>query len=341
MEENTVKMINQPLLPFTFEIAESRTYKETAEHIRKMTVRGAPAIGAAGAYAMAQAVLSSGTSDIEKAEAELKSTRPTAHDLFAGIEYVKKAIVSDSTASIQDRARNAAEQFAQESIESCRRIGELGNSLIQDGIKVLTHCNAGWLACVDWGTALAPLYAAHRSSKEIFVYVDETRPRGQGARLTAWELHNEGIAHAVIADNAAGYFMANGSIDLVIVGADRIALNGDTANKIGTLEKAVLAQRFNLPFYIAAPLTTIDPQCVSGRDIPIEERSSDEVMFRTGLAHNGRIEKIRVTNPGSDILNPAFDVTPAELITGIITPRGIIKPEEVEELTRYQMPDGS
>jgi len=187
----------------------------------------------------------------------------------------------------------------------------------------LTHCNAGWLAFVDWGSALSPIYSAKRKGKEVFVFVDETRPRLQGARLTAWELENENIPHAIIADNAAGYYMKKEEINLVITGADRIAANGDTANKIGTYEKAVLAKENNIPFYIAAPTSTIDINCPSGDDIPIEERDESEVL---------EIKGVRVANPKSHAKNPAFDITPAEYITGIITEKGIIKPNEINSL---------
>jgi S-methyl-5-thioribose-1-phosphate isomerase len=191
---------------------------------------------------------------------------------------------------------------------------------------ILTHCNAGWLAFVNYGSALAPLYEAKRQGGSFSVFVDETRPRSQGARLTAWELGNENITHYIIADNAAGYFMQQGKIQMVIVGTDRVAANGDVANKIGTLEKAVLAKTFGIPIYVAAPLSTFDPDCPSGEDIPIEFRDPDEVLYMSGVNLEGKTEKIRVAAPGSTALNPAFDVTPAEYITGFITSKGIIKP---------------
>jgi S-methyl-5-thioribose-1-phosphate isomerase len=207
-------------------------------------------------------------------------------------------------------------------------IGEIGNVLIPYGARIGTHCNAGWLAFVDYGTALSPVYVAHERGKEVFVYVDETRPRSQGARLTAWELHNAGIPHVIIADNAGAHLMSQGKIDLVITGADRIAANGDTANKIGTLEKAIVAKEYNIPFYIAAPTSTIDVSCKSGSDIIIEERSPDEILYQEGPGEDGKNHKILVCSPGSTALNPAFDVTPGKFITGIITEKGLIRPHE-------------
>jgi S-methyl-5-thioribose-1-phosphate isomerase len=196
--------------------------------------------------------------------------------------------------------------------------------LIKDGARLETHCNAGWLAFVDYGSALSPIYQAQKKGKKLFVYVDETRPRGQGARLTAWELNNENVPHSVIADDAGAFLMLQGKIDLVIVGADRIAANGDVANKIGTLEKAICAKEFGIPFYVAAPTSTFDPACATGRDIPIEERSEDEVLYQTGITAKGSLEKILVASPGSHAINPAFDITPAKYITGIITEKGIV-----------------
>ncbi|MBW2980113.1 s-methyl-5-thioribose-1-phosphate isomerase, partial [Candidatus Woesearchaeota archaeon] len=190
----------------------------------------------------------------------------------------------------------------------------------------------GWLAFVDYGTALSPVYAAHRAGKKVFVYVDETRPRSQGARLTAWELKNEDVPHVIIPDNAGAHLMSQGKVDMMIVGSDRIAANGDAANKIGTFEKALAAKEFNIPFYVAAPTSTIDLNCKSGKDIPIEERSEDEVLYQTGPDETGQIKKILVCSPGSKALNPAFDVTPAKYIKGIITEKGIVKPEEISKI---------
>ncbi len=216
--------------------------------------------------------------------------------------------------------------MADENIKEARQIGEYGNELIKDGYKIETHCNAGWLAFVDYGSALAPIYTAKESNKNIFVYVDETRPRSQGARLTAWELKNENIPHSIMPDNAGAYYMSKGEVDMMIVGADRIAANGDVANKIGTLEKAIVAKEYGVPFYVTAPLSTFDIESKSGENIKIEQRSEDEVIYQTGPDEQGKLTKIMVSSPGSNALNPAFDVTPAKYINGIITEKGILKP---------------
>jgi methylthioribose-1-phosphate isomerase len=219
-----------------------------------------------------------------------------------------------------------AQQVADEDARDSRNIGKHGNELIKDGFSIQTHCNAGWLAFVDYGTALSPVYQAHKQGKKLFVYVDETRPRGQGARLTAWELHNEGIPFKIIPDTAGAYIMSQGMVDMVIVGADRIAANGDVANKIGTLEKAIIANHYNVPFYVAAPTSTFDDDCKSGKDIIIEERSEREVLWQSGMHKDGSIMDLLVSAPGASAFNPAFDITPSSLVTAIITEKGIIKP---------------
>jgi methylthioribose-1-phosphate isomerase len=231
---------------------------------------------------------------------------------------------------------NEAQLMADENIAEARKIGEYGSTLIGNGSRILTHCNAGWLAFVDFGSALAPLYVAKREGKDFFVYADETRPRSQGARLTAWELQNEGIPHAIVPDNAGAYLMSRGMIDFVIVGADRITANGDAANKIGTFEKAIVAKEFGIPFYVAAPFSTIDFGLPDGSGIIIEERSDDEVLYGSGPDSDGVIRTIRLASPGSHALNPAFDVTPAKYITAFITEKGMITPGD---LYRFR-PDG-
>jgi methylthioribose-1-phosphate isomerase len=316
---SSVFLIEQNLLPFDFKIFEAKTYRDTCQAIKTMLVRGAGAIGATAGFAMAQAFLAK--ADPAKARQEIEATRPTAQNLFYAVKRVYEA--SDPASE--------AQKIADEDAASCRLIGEFGNGLIKDGMKIETHCNAGWLAFVDYGTALSPLYAAQRDSKKIFVYVDETRPRGQGARLTAWELHNENVPHAIVADNAGAFLMSQRKVDLMIVGADRIARNGDVANKIGTLEKAVCAKAFGVPFYVAAPTSTFDLNCPSGKDIPIEERSEAEILYQTGRTKHGKMEEILVAAPGARAFNPAFDVTPAKYITGIITEKGIIEPKEVQK----------
>jgi len=309
IQGSSVFLIEQNLLPFEFKIFESKSYKDTCVAIKTMLVRGAGAIGATAGFAMAQAFLEK--VDVKLAKAEIEATRPTAQNLFYATHRVFNAKYPVAE----------AQKIADEDVAACRKIGELGNELIKDGFKVETHCNAGWLAFVDYGSALSPIYTAHRSGKKVFVYVDETRPRGQGARLTAWELKNEGVPHKIIPDNAGAYLMSKGEVDLMIVGADRIAANGDVANKIGTLEKAIAAKYYGIPFYVAAPSSTFDKNCKTGKDIPIEERSQDEVLYQTGPNN----QRILVCSPGSPALNPAFDVTPNELISGIITEQGIVK----------------
>jgi S-methyl-5-thioribose-1-phosphate isomerase len=299
-----------------------------------MIVRGAGAIGATAGFAMAQAFVEGGDDGgfIEKAREEIKNTRPTAQNLFYAVERVYRAGSLSTAQFSAERAVNEAFRIADEDAEACRQIGKLGNELISDGSRIETHCNAGWLAFVDYGSALSPVYAAHRSGKQVFVYADETRPRGQGARLTAWELKNENVPHVIIADNAGAHLMSHGMVDMMIVGSDRIVANGDVANKIGTLEKAIVAQYYGIPFYVAAPSSTIDFDCATGADIPIEHRHQDEVLYQSGPNANGETENILISSPGSDALNPAFDVTPAGLVTAIITESGIFKPQELAVL---------
>ncbi len=338
MEGDSVFMINQNRLPFYFEIKECKTYLESCEAIENMTIRGAPALGVCAAYAMAQAIhenyLGKRSLEFDRYALErIKATRPTARDLFYAVERVYNA--SRSTTDSEKTAREEAEKYACEIVEMCRKIGENGMRLINSGDSIETHCNAGWLACPDWGTALSPIYSAKMNGKEVFVYVDETRPRGQGARLTAWELKNERIKHKIIPDGASGELMRRGKIQRVIVGADRIARNGDVANKIGTRNLAIVANYHSIPFYVAAPTSTFDLNCEGGEDIPIEERSEEEVLYQTGLNQRGGLEKVFVCNPGSSALNLAFDATPAKLITGLITERGICKANEEDILKLF------
>jgi len=327
MEKGIVKLIDQRVLPHKFQILALRNHRETALAIKHMIVRGAGAIGAAAGFAMAQAVLEAPKDNflayVKQAEHMIKSTRPTAHNLFYAVNRILNAI--KKTKQIEEARKLAykeAQQIADDDALACRKIGINGAKLIKNGMRILTHCNAGWLAFVDYGSALSPIYMAHREGKKIFVFADETRPWLQGLRLTAWELYNEKVPFAVIADNAAGYFMWKGEIDIVITGADRIAANGDTANKIGTYEKAVLAYENNIPFYIAAPTSTIDIKCKSGKDIKIEERDSEEVLSISGN---------RIGPDGINARNPVFDVTPAKYIKGFITEKGIFKPNNLHK----------
>lgn len=327
-KKNIVYLVDQTKLPFREEIFISDSYKKTCEAIITMVTRGAGSIGATAAYAMMQAAFEAPSinykSFLKEAKKEIENTRPTAQDLFAAVNRVyEKALIS------VEEAEGEAQKIADETSDAGKKIGEIGNELIKNGYNILTHCNAGPLAIVEYGSALAPIIEAHKNGKNVFVYVDETRPRNQGAKLTAWELKKEGIPHVIIADNVVGLLMQQEKIDIVITGADRIAKNGDTANKIGTLEKAVLAKEFNVPFYIAAPLSTFDYSISNGSKIPIEERSQDEVLFISGEDKEGNILKIKIASPGSEAYNPAFDVTPVKYITGFITPEGIKKSSEI------------
>ena len=349
LQTGIVSMIDQNALPFDFKIHEVKTYPETCHAIVTMVTRGAGAIGAAAGFAMAQAFLEgvglNGETGGEKGEGrretgaeysvaqfeffdlarkEIEATRPTARNLFFATEKVYNAGLKSVEAALRE-----AQFLADENISDSKKIGKYGSILIKTGTKILTHCNAGWLGFVDFGSALAPLYVAKQQGKEFFVYADETRPRNQGARLTAWELQNEDIPHKIVPDNAGAHLMSQGLVDLIIVGADRIAANGDTANKIGTFEKAIVAKEFGIPFYVAAPFSTIDFSLTDGSQIPIEERSEDEVLFYTGPDSEGTMRTIRMASPGSHAINPAFDVTPAKYITGFITEKGIFTHEEL------------
>jgi translation initiation factor eIF-2B subunit alpha/methylthioribose-1-phosphate isomerase len=315
MEDAKINLIDQRQLPHNLEIFTAKNLDDTTRAIKDMVVRGAPAIGACAAYAMAQAQILN--QDLKDAAEKLRVTRPTAQDLFTAVDFMMTKSNEGSD------AKESAEEYVECILEKCRKIGEHGERLIKNDQKILTHCNAGALATVDFGTALAPIRLVFRNGKKIFVYVDETRPRLQGARLTAWELENEGIPYALIADNAAGHFMQRGEIDLVIVGADRIVKNGDFANKIGTYEKAVLAHENKIPFYVAAPITTFDFSIDDGNQIPIEERAEEEVLT---LGYEW-IAPIK-----SRAKNPAFDVTSAKYVTGYITESGIIEAKEISSL---------
>ncbi len=328
-----VFMINQNLLPFQFKIAVLRNHRETTKAIKIMTIRGAGAIGGAAGYALAQAFLEAPKKSVKAfwnyvrcAKREIEASRPTAQNLFYATNRVMAAAKKAKTpAEARRLASREAQAVADEDAATSRAIGIHGEPLIRNGARVGTHCNAGWLAFVDWGTALAPIYAARQRGKRVFVFVDETGPRGQGARLTAWELANERVPHVIIPDTAGAYYASKGEIDLMIVGADRIAANGDAANKIGTLQRALACAAYGVPFYVAAPTATFDLKCSSGAKIPIEERSEEEVLYKTGSDKRGVLRTVRVANPGSKARNPSFDVTPAKLIAGIITEFGIIR----------------
>ena len=353
--KNTVQLIEQRLLPHQFKIVSTRDFRETAAAITDMIVRGAGAIGATAAYGLAQgarAFRGNNNTGFAKHVATvfetLKNARPTAVDPVNAMLQVRVAMKRGRTVAEQQAlALAAAEEFAHEDVAHCEAIGAHGASLIGEGMNILTHCNAGWLAFVDIGSATAPLYAAQAQGRKFHVFCDETRPRCQGSTLTAWELAQQGVSHQILADNAAGWLMQRGEIDLVIVGSDRVlGRTGEVCNKIGTYTKAVLARRHEIPFYVAIPLSTIDWQLTSGAEIPIEERHESEVLGAWGIldepARASRNSKspiaapkspqrahIRIANPTSGARNPGFDVTPTELITGIITPAGIFSPEEL------------
>ena len=345
--KNAVLLIEQRLLPHEFQVVAVRDFRETARAIQEMIVRGAGAIGATADYGLAQGARAFRGGDIRKFSCHvetvyqtLKAARPTAIDPVNAMNEIRRAMSAGETVQQQQAlTRAAAEQFADDDVKHCEAIGRHGAPLIRDGMRVLTHCNAGWLAFVDVGTATAPLYAAQTQGKKFHVFCDETRPRSQGATLTAWELAGQGIAHEIIADDAAGHLMQRGEIDLVIVGSDRtLGRTGEVANKIGTYTKAVLAERHNIPFYVAIPLSTIDWELSSGREVPIEDRDESEALGAWGVVQmrnaqrgtrNGQRVYVRVANPNSRARNPGFDVTPPQLISGIITPAGIFKPNEL------------
>ncbi|MCD6092969.1 MAG: S-methyl-5-thioribose-1-phosphate isomerase [Candidatus Aenigmarchaeota archaeon] len=325
--DNKICFIDQTKLPFEFEVREAKNYKEVVSAIKSMKIRGASAIGAAGAYGIAQAFALGDRNYVKRAKLALEKSRPTARDLTCATNAVFSRAKNDPKNAVRE-----AEKFVNNTVENCKKIGEYGKRLIRKrekngrgAVKVLTHCNAGWLASVDWGTSLSPIYMADKDGKNVFVYVSETRPRMQGAKLTAWELSNAGIKHEIICDSASAYFMSD--VDLVIVGSDRIARNGDIANKIGTLEKAIVAKEYGVPFYVASSTNSFDAKCRTGRDIPIEQRDESEVLYVDGK---------RVADPKSGAENPAFDVTPAEFITAIITEKGIVKPKDIKRVCEYE-----
>jgi methylthioribose-1-phosphate isomerase len=329
----SVRIIDQTLLPHRFETRTLASVGDAAEAIAVMRVRGAPLIGAAAAYGYALAARADPRdAALERAYDLLLSTRPTAVNLRWALDEMRAAVANRPLEHRCDAAYARAAAIAAVDVETCRSIGAHGAALIRDAaaakrgaaVNVLTHCNAGWLATVDWGTALAPVYAAHHEGIPLHVWVDETRPRNQGASLTAFELAGEGVPHTIIADNAGGHLMQNGKVDLCIVGTDRTAANGDVANKIGTYLKALAARDNDVPFYVALPHSTIDWTLPIGVGaIPIEERKPEEVTHVTGALESGALATVLVAARGSPAANPAFDVTPARLITGLITERGV------------------
>jgi methylthioribose-1-phosphate isomerase len=328
----SVRIIDQTRLPWAFELLRLTSVREVAQAIRSMQVRGAPLIGAVAAFGLALAARTdAATPALEEAAATLLATRPTAVNLRWALDRMMHRLRQARTANRIDVAYREARAIADEDVAQNAAIGRHGLALIQDmarragprRINILTHCNAGWLATVDWGTALAPIYMAHDAGIAVHVWVDETRPRNQGALLTAYELGKHGVPHTVIVDNAGGHLMQHGQVDMCIVGADRVTREGDAANKIGTYLKALAAHDNGVPFWVAVPSSTIDWNVADGvSDIPIEERAATEVTTVTGRAMDGTVDTVRVAPSDSAAANPAFDVTPARLLTGLITERG-------------------
>ena len=327
----TVRIFDQTRLPWALEILKLSTLSQSAHAIKAMQVRGAPLIGAVAAYGLCLALRADPSRDaMERDAALLKATRPTAVNLAWAVDRMLGTLREVSEGERVRAAYAEAKAIADEDVHQCESIGKHGVALIEaiarrkDGrVNVLTHCNAGWLATVDWGTALAPIYTAYERGIDLHVWVDETRPRNQGAALTTWELGKHGVAHTLVADNAGGHLMQHGEVDMVIVGADRVTRTGDVANKIGTYLKALAAYDNGVPFYVAVPSSTIDWTMRDGvRDIPIEERAATEVTVMTGRAMDGTIIPVRIVPTATEAANPAFDVTPARLVTGLITERG-------------------
>lgn len=335
-DAGAVRIIDQRVLPFRFETERLASVAQVAEAIRDMHVRGAGCIGATAAWGM---YLAAREGRVEEGAKELVATRPTAVNLAWAVQRQLRNM--SGAAEVVEAARKGAEGICDEDVAACRAIGQYGLEIVREiagrkegVVNILTHCNAGWLAFVDVGSATAPIYAAHEAGIPVHVWVDETRPRNQGARLTAWELAAHGVPHTLIADNAGGHLMQRGQVDMVITGADRVTRGGDVANKIGTYLKALAARDCGVPFYVAFPTSTLDAEMVDGMEIPIEERSADEVLWMED--DSGRV---RVCGAGTGAANPAFDVTPGRLITGLITERGVCEASE-EGVGRRLLPNG-
>ena len=332
-ETDKVKIIDQRLIPFELKIVELNSVDEVCFAIKEMQVRGAPLIGVTAAYGMYVAAKeSSELHFLKNASDKINATRPTAVNLSWALNKIMTNIVDINKDQLPSKILELANQIRQDDINNCKSIGEYGYELIKKvyeknkkTVNILTHCNAGWLATVDWGTALAPVFTAHKKNIPIHVWVDETRPRNQGFNLTSWELLNENIPNSLIVDNVGGHLMQNKKIDICITGTDRTAINGDVCNKIGTYLKALAAYDNKIPFYVSAPISSIDFNIQNGvRDIPIEERDSEEVSHINGLDENNELKKIKIVPEGSTCANYAFDVTPAKFITKLITEKGVI-----------------
>ncbi|MFH1591667.1 MAG: S-methyl-5-thioribose-1-phosphate isomerase [archaeon] len=341
-DERTVCIIDQRTLPHELIIERILTVRQMEDAIRDMHLRGAPLIGAAAAFGMYLAAIELGkdvdAESLKKAGETLLATRPTAVNLRWAVERQLETAADVGSDAMAETLRKSAELIAEKSVEECAAIGQHGLELIKrlakngKRINIMTHCNAGWLACVDHGTATAPIYAAHDAGIPVHVWVSETRPRNQGARLTAWELNKHGVPYTLVTDSACGHLMQNGEVDMVIVGSDRTTANGDVANKIGTYLKALAANAHDIPFYVALPGSTIDWKLDRGiGKVPIEDRDGDEVRFVQGRC-DGKISKVLICPEGSETGNPAFDVTPAKLVTAIITEKGVCDPDKLDTL---------
>jgi methylthioribose-1-phosphate isomerase len=330
-EQNVVKIIDQTKLPHQFIIKELKTVKDAINAIKIMEVRGAPLIGGTAAYGMALAVQENNDPEFIKMIAEkLIQSRPTAINLKWAVDRMMKKLSAINSDQILEVAFNEAKEICDEDEKFCENIGKNGLKIIEeiynkkkDTVNILTHCNAGWLATINWGTATSPIYHAHKKGIPVHVWVDETRPRNQGANLTSYELNEEKVPNTIIADNTGGILMQRGEVDMCIVGTDRTLSNGDVCNKIGTYLKALAAHDNNLPFYVALPSSTIDWETKDGKDIPIEERNSEELSHIEGVNENNEIKKILIYPKKSKAMNLAFDVTPAKYVTGLITEKGI------------------
>ncbi|MDB2486282.1 S-methyl-5-thioribose-1-phosphate isomerase [Pelagibacteraceae bacterium] len=330
-EENVVKIIDQTKLPHQFIIKDLKTVKDAINAIKVMEVRGAPLIGGTAAYGIALAVQENNDPDfIKKSSEELIESRPTAINLKWAVDRMMKKLSGINSGQILDIALNEAKEICDEDEKFCENIGLNGLKIIEEiynktkkKVNILTHCNAGWLATINWGTATSPIYHAHQKGIPVHVWVDETRPRNQGANLTSYELNEENIPNTIIADNTGGILMQRGDVDMCIVGTDRTLSNGDVCNKIGTYLKALAAHDNNVPFYVALPSSTIDWKIKEGKDIPIEERNSEELSHIEGVDENNEIKKILIYPKKSKAMNLAFDVTPAKYVTGLITEKGI------------------
>ena len=335
-DNNSVKIIDQTKLPHQFIIKDLKTVEDSINAIKTMEVRGAPLIGATAAYGLVLSIIEKNDlSFLKKSSEDLISSRPTAINLKWAVDRMMKKLSGVNEKDILKIALDEAKAIVEEDISFCKNIGLNGLKIIEEiskkkknTVNILTHCNAGWLATIDWGTATSPIYHAHQKGIKVHVWVDETRPRNQGANLTSYELNEEGISNTVITDNAGGILMQRGEVDMCIVGTDRTLSNGDVCNKIGTYLKALSAKDNNVPFYVALPSSTIDWSIKDHRQIPIEERNSEELSHVEGIDENNEIKKVRIYPQKSKSLNLAFDVTPAKLVTGLITEKGICEASE-------------